>query len=376
MQNTDKKQDSINRETPPEASFGVSRYKRNYDRYAENSSAGKTVGTVISVAVFAVLLIGLSLFVANTILQTKGMSLFSFFEQQTAAETESEAASQSEQNAITNVTDVSSQTVTLEITVPSGLGVRYGSGVILTSDGYIMTDSSLISGAIDITATFKSGVSASAYAVGLDESKGVCVIKTYTEGLSAADIGDSSSVAAGDTLYASSPESSAINEITVVSRETVDGAVRLLLSGLASDLAGSPVLNADGEVVALTDRKDGENVIAVPVSEALPFINKMINLGGAMFEVDGDTSAVNSLGITVKAVTDELSGIYNIPVGCFVVNALGVRNPIKQGDIIVSCNGEDVRDSASLTSALENFPSGGKLRIYRTNDYIEIEWQN
>ncbi|MBQ1847878.1 MAG: hypothetical protein II135_07740, partial [Clostridia bacterium] len=108
---------------------------------------------------------------------------------------------------------------------------------------------------------------------------------------------------------------------------------------------------------------------AIPISEALTSINSMINSGKAMLETDDASGSVDALGITVKPVTKELSDIYNVPTGCFVVSVSAVDSQIKKGDIIVAADNNTVSDATELSSVLS---SSGKLSVYRTNRYIEI----
>ena len=184
MQNTEKNNSGVTFDTQSEASFGGSRYKRNYDNYkeisvkadAEKSRTEKNnFATVISVVAFTALFLGLSLFVTNTILQTKGMSLFFFFDLQTEAVCETGTGSSAGKTDFTF--DVSAQTVKLQITYADGKGSGTGCGVILSSDGYIVADGALISGASEIKAVFANGETAAAEPVGSDKENGVSFLK-------------------------------------------------------------------------------------------------------------------------------------------------------------------------------------------------------
>ncbi len=370
MQDTTPKNKNTAADEASEASYGGSRYKRNYDKYKasgtkgdalKSSSVNGGVITAVSVAAFVLLIVCLALFVVNTILQTKGMSLFAVFSH--ASETAPLPPQTSEQTSDKAAGAALDETVTVEIT--NQTGSVSGRGVVLTADGYIVTCSDLISGALNISVVLFDGRVAPAYAVGLDESKGVSVIKADVEGLSVARIGDSSAVSVGETLFTSDVSGKTLAENSFAGIVSSDARVKL--SGKVACPIGCPVLNASGEVVAIISGPDQ----AIPMSEALTSINEMINSGNAMLVTDESSAEIDLLGITVRSVTDQLSDIYNIPTGCYVVNVSVIGSPIKKGDIIVSADGKTVSDAEQLAAALS---SSGSLSVYRTNRYIDIAY--
>ncbi len=340
------------------ASFGGSRYKRNFDNCKENGRKSKAFA-ILTAAGFVLLIVCLALFVAGTILQIKGMSLFAVFENDggkdaSPADTPSAAGSASP-------VPVPDGIVTVQSSGPSGS--KSGYGTVLTADGFIVTCPDLISGAMNISVVFEDGRIVPAYAVGVDGSKCVSVIKADCNGLYPAKIGDSSVVREGDILYA--PDFDA-NKLAECAFENVQPGIPTVgLSVEFSGRYGCPVFNKEYEVVAVICGADR----AIPMSEALTSINSMINSGKAMLETDDASGSVDALGITVKPVTKELSDIYNIPTGCFVVSVSAVGSQIKKGDIIVAADNNTVSDASELSSVLS---SSGKLSVYRTNRYIEI----
>ncbi|NJP47013.1 S1C family serine protease [Actinacidiphila epipremni] len=96
----------------------------------------------------------------------------------------------------------------VEINATSGQGKATGSGVIITSDGQVVTNNHVIAGAQQISVTYPNGKTASASVVGTDPNKDLALIKIQgASGLPAATLGDSSSVAIGDQVVAiGSPE--------------------------------------------------------------------------------------------------------------------------------------------------------------------------
>ncbi|WP_405727216.1 trypsin-like peptidase domain-containing protein [Streptomyces sp. NBC_01537] len=96
----------------------------------------------------------------------------------------------------------------VEISATSSSGEATGSGVIITSDGEIITNNHVISGATSIKVTFSNGKTATATVVGTDKNKDLALIKAENvSGLTTATLGDSSNVAVGDEVVAiGSPE--------------------------------------------------------------------------------------------------------------------------------------------------------------------------
>ena len=96
----------------------------------------------------------------------------------------------------------------VEIDATSGSGESIGSGVILTSDGTILTNNHVINGSDTLKVTFSTGKTATAQVVGTDSAKDLAVIKAQdVSGLKPATLGDSGSVAVGDQVVAiGSPE--------------------------------------------------------------------------------------------------------------------------------------------------------------------------
>ena len=96
----------------------------------------------------------------------------------------------------------------VEISATSSSGEATGSGVIITSDGEIITNNHVISGATSIKVTFSDGKTATATVVGTDKNKDLALIKAENvSGLTTATLGDSSNVAVGDEVVAiGSPE--------------------------------------------------------------------------------------------------------------------------------------------------------------------------
>jgi putative serine protease PepD len=96
----------------------------------------------------------------------------------------------------------------VEINATSGEGKSTGAGVIITSDGQIITNNHVIAGSDNVSVTFSSGKTATATVVGTDPKKDLALIKVSGAGkLPAAVLGDSSAVAVGDQVVAiGSPE--------------------------------------------------------------------------------------------------------------------------------------------------------------------------
>lgn len=207
------------------------------------------------------------------------------------------------------------QVVTSQSWYGSYVSSGAGSGVIITSDGYILTCAHVIDGADTITVTLEDGTEYTAEVVGSDTADDIAVIKIDATDLTAAEIGDSDSAEVGETVYADGNPNgtlsgtitsgilSALNrEITV---EVSDGETSTLTvlqtsAAVSPGNSGGGLFNAKGQLIGIVNAKssseDSEGLgFAIPINTAMEIADEIINNGAyAVSESDSGNSQQNS----------------------------------------------------------------------------------
>ncbi|MEV6165092.1 trypsin-like peptidase domain-containing protein [Streptomyces sp. NPDC052052] len=213
--------------------------------------------------------------------------------------------SQSSKGTVSGVAKAVSPMI-VEISATSTSGESTGSGVIITSDGEVVTNNHVISGASSIKVTLSTGKSYTADVVGTDADKDLALIKLQgASGLKTATLGDSSAVAVGDQVVAiGSPE----------------GLTGTVTSGIVSALNRDVTVAKDDD----TDQSQSQDQYGQGNSQQWPF-----EFGGQQF--NGDTGSSTT---TYKAIQTDAS-----------------LNPGNSGGALINMNGEIIGINSAMYSA-------------------------
>ena len=253
-----------------------------------------------------------------------------------------------------------------------------GSGVILSSDGYIVTNFHVVQGGTRISVVTYDNVSHDAELVGYDQANDIAVLKIEGENLPAASVGSSDTLLVGDKVAAiGNPlgELTATMTVGYISAKdrlvNTDGtAINMLQTDAAinSGNSGGPLFNMYGQVVGITTAKysgtsnSGASIegigFAIPINDVVDIIDDLMNYGYV-------TGAY--LGVYVRDMDKDVANTYNLPLGAYVdevtkgyaAEAAG----LKRGDIIVDLGGYKITCMADLTRALRKFNAGDKTTI-------------
>lgn len=267
--------------------------------------------------------------------------------------------------------------------------VGSGSGVIITSDGYIVTNNHVVSGAEAIKVYLQDGTEYEAQLIGTDSYTDLAVIKINAENLPAATVGSSSTLMVGDTIYAiGNPlgvlaTSVSKGIVSGLDREvTVDGQQMTLMQVNASvnpGNSGGGLFNADGELVGIVNSKaSGENVegigFAIPMDTAKSVITDLMD--------HGFVTGRPYLGIVMQNVAFTTGNrgffgsgytthpqIYSIEAGSAAENA-----GLKVNDIILAFGGEDITSSSEISALLYGYKVGDTVTItvQRGSEQIDV----
>ena len=268
--------------------------------------------------------------------------------------------------------------------------VALGSGVVLSDDGYILTNYHVVEGAEAIKVTIE-GVEYDADIIGTDPSSDLAVIKAKNAtGLTPADIGDSDNLVVGEwVMTVGCPfgleQSVATGVVSATSRSRiVDDSQYGYGSGYGSseptlypnmiqtDAAinpgnsGGALVDSDGKLIGINTLIASYSGNYSGVGFAIP-INYAINIANQI--IDGKTPTHAKLGVSLVNVTSQVAKRYNLAsdYGAYVQEVAagsGAENAgIEAGDIIIAFDGEKVASSTDLTLDVREHNPGDTVTV-------------
>ena len=265
----------------------------------------------------------------------------------------------------------------------SGQGYGAGSGVIMREDGYILTNYHVIEGGDAVKIMLLSdGATYDAQLVGYDESLDIAVLKIDAEGLTAAQFGDSALLEIGDAAYAiGNPMGYLYGTMTdgIISalhvEVDVDGKSMNLIqtsAALNSGNSGGALINEQGQVVGITvakiSGKEDEALVeglglAIPISDARPFINYILETG---------ETCQPAIGITCSAAA--MDGTAGVMVQSVEPDGPAREAGLQKLDLIVAGNGKAVDSIYSLKRLINETGVGGviSLTVLREGERLEV----
>ena len=310
----------------------------------------------------------------------------SYLELEKAPETESKAPVAGEEMTIGQLAEKCSPSVvgiiTKVMTNYYQIGEGSGSGIIMSSDGYIVTNAHVIEDAQSISVLLHDGSTHEAVVVGSDSDSDIAVVKIKAEGLQAADFADSSTVKVGDPVVAiGNPYGMELfgtvtnGIISAVGREiTIDENTFILLqtnAAINSGNSGGPLYNMYGQVIGINSLKlsdayaDGLG-FAIPTAVFKPIVDELIQYGYI--------AGKPAIGIEGQIISAEYSYYYGIPAG-FMISAFRAAEPmqagLKKGDIITKFAGEEFDSMKALDKLKGKYSAGDvvELTVYRDTNF-------
>lgn len=269
-----------------------------------------------------------------------------------------------------------------------------GSGFVITSDGYIVTNCHVISDAIGSTSiaidvSFEDGTTYPATLVGYEEDNDVAVLKIEATELQPVALGDSDSLVVGETVYAIG---NPLGELTFSLTDGLVSALDRLIStddGTAMNMlqtntainpgnSGGPLFNESGEVVGITTAKystssSGTSVeglgFAIPINDVVRIIQDLMDYG----YVTGKPY----MGVQITDVSSEAQW-YGISAGAAVSyvaeDSAADQAGLQQGDIVIAIDGTVIDSSSALTAALTAYRAGdsAQLTVIRQNETLTL----
>ena len=259
-----------------------------------------------------------------------------------------------------------------------------GSGIIISSNGYIMTNYHVVQYADPKNSISKNTAlevflpdnrQAMAKFIGGDQRSDLAVIKIEMDNLPEAKLGDSDAlevgelaVAIGNPLGLEFQGSVTAGVISALNRTISidDRTLNLIQTDAAINPgnSGGALVNAKGEIIGINTAKISLSGVeglgfAIPMNEAKPIIDQLIMFGyvkGRPF-----------VGISGREITDSISRQYNLPVGIYILEVVpdsgAEKAGIRKDDILVSIAGKDIRTMKDLDNIKET---------YKADDTVDV----
>lgn len=271
-----------------------------------------------------------------------------------------------------------------------------GSGIILSEDGYILTNNHVISGADKITVYVMpededgEETTYEATLIGSSESHDIAVLKIDATGLNAASFGDSDALELGEpAVVIGNPMGKVHGSVTagIISATeqelTIDD---VTINAIQTDAAinpgnsGGALFDEYGNVVGVVYAKSSSVSIegigyAIPVNNVKELVAQMINDPESVKAQTKGSQIM--LGITIQNVTEELAKRYSMPVGVYVNEVASMsaaeRAGVQKGDIIVEFAGETVTDADSLNAIKAQQTPGDTVSMKVDRNGTEVE---
>jgi len=260
-----------------------------------------------------------------------------------------------------------------------------GSGIIMSEDGYIITNAHVIEGATDIRVVDYYKNEYTAKVIGSDTQTDLAVIKVDAKGLKPAEFGDSDKIVVGEfamaignpmgmELFGSVTQGCISGDNREIS---LNGRIVSLIQTDASinpGNSGGPLVNQMGQVIGINTIKISSSNyeglgFAIPINYAKPIIDELIKngyiTGRPLIGINGET--VNSI-----------SRYYNIPLGVYVhsvdTNSDAYAKGIRSGDIITAVNGKEIKSIEELNTEKDKYKAGDyiTLTIFRGGRTYEV----
>lgn len=264
-----------------------------------------------------------------------------------------------------------------------------GSGIIISNDGYIITNNHVVESAVKVVVQLNTGSEYEAQVIGTDEQTDLAVIKiTPNEEITVATLGDSSAVEVGETAIAiGNPMgleffgSVTQGIVSAVNRSiTVDGRTMNLIqtdAAINSGNSGGALVNSRGEVIGINTVKVSTTGVegmgfAIPISEAKPIISDLLEYG----YVKGRPV----IGVSTRDVNQYMAMQYGWPQGAQVMGITtdnASKAGLQQGDIITKIDGNEIKTGSDLTNYKDTKSPGDTVTLevykYATGATVSIQ---
>lgn len=273
-----------------------------------------------------------------------------------------------------------------------------GTGIVMTDDGYIVTNAHVIydeseyncGEAVEVSVLFSDESELEAKIIAFDRETDIAVLKVDETNLTPAKFGDSNDIRIGELVIAIGNPlgfdlfgSVTSGIVSALDRQIAinDKNMNLIQTDAAinSGNSGGPLVNSCGQVIGINSAKMSSSYsssasieglgFAIPITEAKTIIDDLINYK----YVKGRPK----IGIGTRDVTETISSYYNIPMGVFVASVEEGSSAefagIEVGDVIIGIQGEPVSTSEELNTIKNKYKAGEEITLTITRDDVDME---
>lgn len=249
-----------------------------------------------------------------------------------------------------------------------------GSGIIATSDGYIITNAHVVDGADSLKVITSDGKTYEAELIGSDSMTDLAVIKVDAEGLTAAEFGSSSDLVVADPVIAIGNPGGLQSSVTVgyvsaLNRPVTSSDTGYTMNCIQTDAAinpgnsGGALVNMYGQVIGINSSKivatgyEGLG-FAIPIDDALPIIRNLKDYGYVKDRA--------MLGISGQYLDSWTANFYGLPSGMYVaeVNNESVSDAgVQQGDVITKIDDEEITSANTISNYIAKKKPGDEVTL-------------
>jgi serine protease Do len=254
-----------------------------------------------------------------------------------------------------------------------------GSGIIMSANGYIITNAHVVAGGVQYAVTLSDGSSYEAQLLGFDNLTDVAVLKISAEGLTPASFGKSTDVKTGEQVAVIASSGEELNDfvtfgyVSNADRKWLDSSNNeksfvQIDAAINPGNSGGPVVNMYGQVIGIVTSKviGGDSV---NIYESIGFavqIDTVLNIAGNFIEFGYGGDSVR-IGITYYAIDNYTASEYGLVSGLMVESIDPdcdvASSGLKYEDIITAINGVEVLTPQSVVDALKGCSPGDIITI-------------
>ena len=270
-------------------------------------------------------------------------------------------------------------------------GAAAGSGFVISSDGYIVTNYHVIEGATSIQVAFYDGTTYPATLVGGEENNDVAVLKIDATDLTPVVLGSSNDLVVGEQVGTiGNPLGELTFSLTVGYVSAKDRAITFsdgkTINMIQTDTAinsgnsGGALFNSYGQVVGISSAKYSGSTGSMASIEGICFAIPIDDVKDIIVDLidKGYVTGKPNMGILTNSVSTQAQ-YYGIPAGAYVEAVLedcaAAKAGLQEGDVITAIDGVAVTSSSELSNAISKHKAGDTvtLKVYRSGGEVELK---